>query len=487
MAIPKILSDAVISAAKGASKVVLGELLKSIKGDNKGAIISFRSDSNDNIVCFIHGFSGNPESTFKPIPEFIIADNELNGWDVLSIGYSTDLMPNIGKGIWAANPDISKIANYLQTNLDILFEHYNRVALIGHSMGGLVIQRAVLNRQDIHKISHVLFYGTPSGGLKKAWFLRWFKNQISDMDYEGEFIKKLRNEWNERFNHKYPFKFATVAGEMDEFVPTNSSLKPFPEDFHCITAGNHITMVKPESNIDTSFQVIKRMLSIGKDLPYLIGNDKGLNNLIAKYYEEVDTLGKKLNELDSKGFKKYIFALEGIGKLDEAINVLQKSEIVKSNTDFMGILGGRFKRKHLIEETKLALDNAIFWYDKALQLSIKSENSSQIYYHAINLAFLYLIQNESDLTQTKEMARLALKHCKIASGGEYWEDATIAEANLYLNDFDQSKTFYTSAIKKCNQNIRETSSMFINAIYACNGLNRLDWKSEIESVFQMVN
>ncbi|MBL0342266.1 MAG: hypothetical protein IPP71_15975 [Bacteroidetes bacterium] len=115
-------------------------------------------------------FSGDPESTFKPIPEFIIAESELNGWDVISIGYSTDLMPNIGKGIWAANPDISKIADYLQTNLDILFEHYHRVALIGHSMGGLVIQRAIINRDDIHKISHVLFMEHQSGGLKRLGF-----------------------------------------------------------------------------------------------------------------------------------------------------------------------------------------------------------------------------------------------------------------------------------------------------------------------------
>ncbi len=481
MSIKKLLSDAAISAAKGVSKIVLGKLLQSVKGENKGAIIPYRSEGNENIICFIHGFSGDPESTFRPIPEFIIADNELNGWDVISIGYSTDLMPNIAKGIWAANPDISKISDYLQTNLDILSEHYNRVALIGHSMGGLVIQRAILNRVDIHKITHILFYGTPSRGLKKAWFLRWFKNQISDMDYEGEFIKKLRFEWNEKFNHNYPFKFATIAGELDEFVPINSSLEPFPKEYHCITAGNHITMVKPERIEDTSFQVIKKILNSNNQ--YLIGSDRELNNLIAKYYEEVDSLGKKLNDLDVKGFKRYIFALEGTGKIDDAIKVIEESDILKSNTDIMGILGGRYKRKYLIEETKTFLNKAIYWYDKALQLSLQANNSSQIYYHAINLAFLYLMLDEADLTETKEMAELALKHCELAKGGEYWEDATVAEAYMYLNNFENCKTYYKSAIVKCNGSLRETSSMFINAIYACNSLNRLDWKKEIENIF----
>lgn len=197
------------------------------------------------------------------------------------------------------------------------------------------------------------------------------------------------------------------------------------------------------------------MLCIGSEIPYLIGDDKELNNLIAKYYEEVDTLGKKLNDLDVKGFKRYIFALEGTDKIDEAIKVLEESEILNSNTDIMGILGGRLKRKYLIEESKTLLDKAIYWYDKALQLSLQSNNSSQIYYHAINLAFLYLMLDETDLTKTKEMAELALKNCQIAKGGEYWEDATIAEANLYLNDFEQSKIFYASAINKCNQSIRK--------------------------------
>lgn len=483
MAIQEILSEAAIAAAKGVSKVVLGQLLQSVKGENKGAIIPFRSEGNESIVCFVHGFSGDPESTFKPIPEFILADNELNGWDLLSVGYSTDLMPDIGKGIWASNPSISKIANYLQTNLDILFENYSRVALIGHSMGGLVIQRAILDTEDIHKISHVLFYGTPSAGLRIASLLRWFKHQVSDMDDEGEFIKKLRDDWDKRFNHQYPFKFAAIAGELDEFVPTKSSLAPFTEDYHFTTAGNHITMVKPESNTDTSFQVIKKMLGIGNGIPYLIGKDKELNNLIATYYEEVNTLGKKLNDLDTRGFKKYIFALEGIGKIDEAINVLETSEILKSNTDAMGILGGRYKRKYLIEEKKSLLDKAIYWYDKALQLSINANNSSQIYYHGINLAFLYLMLDETDSTKMKEMAQLALKHCQITNSGNIWEDATIAEAYLYLNDFEQSKTYYKNAIEKCGRNIRVTSSMYINAIYACNALDRLDWKSELEKIF----
>ncbi|MGP1994066.1 tetratricopeptide repeat-containing protein [Zobellia laminariae] len=482
MAISKILSEAAISVAKGVSKVVLGELLKSVKGENKGSIIPSRYEGNKNIVCFVHGFCGNPESTFSPLPKFILEEEELNGWDILSIGYSTDLMPNIGKGIWAASPDITKISEYLLTNLNIIFKHHTRVALIGHSMGGLVIQRALLNLDDISKISHVLFFGTPSGGLKKAWFVKWFKNQVKDMDNQGVFIQKLRQEWDKKFSGVYPFIFATVAGELDEFVPVSSSLEPFPKEYRSYSAGNHSTMVKPLSTNDTSFQIIKKALYNDKD--YLLGFDsKELNNLVGKYHEDINLLGSKLKMLDNKGFKKYIFALEGTGNIDVAIKVIEESQAISNNTDFMGILGGRWKRKYLVEDNLEYLNSAIQWYKKALDISTAVNNSSQIYYHAINLAFLYLMQDENDLNECKKMAILALNHCTKSSQDDYWEVATKAEAYLYLNNFEESKKFYVEAIEKCNRDIRSTSSMMINALYACNGLNKLHWKKQLETIF----
>jgi Predicted acetyltransferases and hydrolases with the alpha/beta hydrolase fold len=477
-----ILSDASIKVAEGVSKIVLGKLLNSVSGGNKGEIVSYRSKGNLNVICFVHGFCGDPRSTFDPIPQFIIKEKELDGWDVLSIGYSTDLMPNIGKGIWTASPDINKIANYLITNLDILSEHYSRVALIGHSMGGLVIQRAILNRPDISKISHVLFFGTPSAGLNKAWLMKWFKNQISDMNNKGEFINSLRKEWNDKFIGEYPFRFATVAGELDEFVPTNSSLEPFPEQYRSYTSGNHITMVKPSTENDTSFQIIKKVLHSDHD--FLKGFDlSALNNLIGRYHEEVNTLGKRLAELDNRGLKKYIFALEGTGKIDVAINVIEQSDAIKTNTDFMGILGGRWKRKYLLEDNIKYLNHAIQWYEEALKISLEKNISNQIYYHAINLAFLYLMRDEHDLSECKKIAQLALEHCEKSAFGDYWEVATKAEAYLYLNNFNESKRLYSEAIQKCGKDIRVMSSMMINAFYACNGLNKTDWKQELEGIF----
>ncbi|MGI9159600.1 MAG: alpha/beta fold hydrolase [Saprospiraceae bacterium] len=449
--------------------------------ENKGKWVPYRSEDNKNLICFIHGFSGDPRQTFEPMPQLIMQEDALSGWDVLSHGYSTALLPDIGKGIWSADPDISEIAGYLNTNLRLLFQHYNRVALIGHSMGGLVIQRALLNLEDISKISHVLFYGTPSGGLKKAGVFRWFKNQIRNMDDDGEFITTLRREWNQKFPNAYPFKFATIAGETDEFVPPESSLNPFPEPYRMVTGGNHVTMTKPANDQDTSFRILKHLLA--DDPNHLIGRTSDLANLISEYHGDVYRLGKRLSELDKNGLRQYIFALEGTGKLEEAIQALENTAALQSNTDLLGMLGGRYKRKYLMERTQPALDKAIECYDTALRLSLEKDNSAQIYYHAINLAFLYLMQDDTDRTQNKGMAQLALKHCDKVNEGPYWEDATRAEAHLYLGDLEKSVAHYQSAIEKCGNNIRETSSMYINARHACITLDQPGWESRISALF----
>ena len=93
------------------------------------------------------------------------------------------------------------------------------------------------------------------------------------------------------------------------------------------------------------------------------------------------------------------------------------------------------------------------------------------------------MKNENDLTNTKKMAQLALDHCDKSMQGDYWETATRAEAYLYLNNFEECKKLYSEAIEQCNRDIRSTSSMMINAIYACNSLNKLHWKSELEKIF----
>jgi len=481
--IPKVLSEALVDAAVGAAKNVLSGLLTSVKGGNQGTIVPIRYQGHSSIICFVHGFCGDPLQTFHPLPSYIENEEKLQGWDIISIGYSTNIMPNIGKGIWSATPDINKISDYLVSNLELIFKGYSQVVLIGHSMGGLVLQKAMIKLQNINPVTHVLLFGTPSGGLKKAWFLKWFKNQIGDMAIGSQFIVDLRAEWSKKFEKGYPFYFRVIAGEMDEFVPTLSSLEPFPKEFHEITSGDHISMVKPQNISDTTFQLILK--AILPETEYLSSkNYVQLNNLIAKYHEVVNDSKNRVKDLDTRGLKNYVFALEGLGQIDESIKVLKASPLIETNTDLMGFLGGRYKRKYLSDFEASDLNQAISWYQKALDISEANKNSMQIYYHAINLAFLFVMRDEQEPAAKEKMANLALKHLEISTDKNFWWFASKAEAHLYLDNLEEAKKNYPEAIKLAGNDIRAISSMYMNAIYACNAMNKEGWGTELLEIFK---
>lgn len=473
-------------SSKG-DKVLAGvgkSLVASLAGKNQGKTVVYREEPNsNNIICFVHGFNGSPKETFGEFPSIIKNDPVLNGWDMVSIGYASDMMPTFGFKIWAEQPNITQIAGYLQTNIKALLKKYNRIAFVAHSMGGLVVQRALLNLEgnDFNRITHVLLYGTPSAGLKKASLVKWYNKQIHDMDNEGKFIKDLREDWNARFKTGYPFSFITVAGELDVFVVEESSHNPFDEKYRARTSGNHVDMVKPDTNKHTSFAILKEAI-VNRKVYLNFFSDEQLNNLQGGYAGVLNTLKGKVDVITKQALRDYIFALEGTKEIEDAIKVLEASKHVQENTDFMGILGGRYKRKYLSSYLQADIDKAIELYQQACTKSIDSKDGGQIYYHAINLAFLHL--HNDDKTKMKEFAALALEHANKDKQEEYWKYATIAEAELYLGNFEVAKTNYQKAIALASNRWRDISSMYMNAIHGSGKLNNQVWQGEIENIFR---
>src|ERR1700693_5524627 len=146
------------------------------------------------VLVFVHGFSGDPSKTWGQFPDFIDADSRLNDWDILSIGYTTRLVPDI-VGIWSADAPLDRLALLLSTIASTPpLSDYRSLAIVAHSMGGLILQRALLDCPELlTRTSHVLLYGTPSGGLAKAGPFSFIKRQVRDMAETSEFVTTLRN------------------------------------------------------------------------------------------------------------------------------------------------------------------------------------------------------------------------------------------------------------------------------------------------------
>jgi tetratricopeptide (TPR) repeat protein len=280
------------------------------------------------------------------------------------------------------------------------------------------------------------------------------------MSSEGEFIKSLRTEWTKTFKDTYPFKLKVAASTDDEFVSLDSCHGPFGEEYREFVNRNHLMIVKPEDEKDDAYSLILNTLT-GSKFFNQYTNKEEINLTLGKYDSVVKELLPKKNDLDKRGLTQLIFALEGLERKDEVYAILNTHPIAQSNTDLMGIIGGRHKRDYLKTYSTKFSEVAIEYYSKALEISVQNNDFPQIYYHAINLAFMSIVTDpEGGESQMMKYAKQALQATE-QSRDNFWKYATVAEANMYIGNIEKAKEFYIKASE--NAPIREKISMHTNA------------------------
>ncbi len=174
-------------------------------------------------------------------------------------------------------------------------------------------------------------------------------------------------------------------------------------------------------------------------------NKEEINIAMGEYNEVINSLFPMLKNLDSKGLEQLIYALEAAGREEEALKILKEHPEAKDNSNLLGIMGGRYKREYLKTHSAEDLRMAFKHYSDALKISETKNDSSQIYYHAINLAFLSLMKGEKgEMTTFADQAYQATMKDPFPS---LWKLATIGEAFLYKGDFENSKENYKKAAK----------------------------------------
>ncbi len=423
---------------------------------------SWERDEGNNLLLFVHGFSGESKDTFGNIPTMLQSDANFKGWAMKPLGYLPIAQPKLGKDIWGAIRDIDKIAGYLNTSIQCKFSKYDRIAIVAHSLGGLVAQKAILDlsAEDRNRISHLIMFGTPSKGISSEILTKQWNAKYTEMSSEGEFITSLRKEWDHTFRDKYPFKLKVTASLEDEYVTIESCHEPFGKEYREFVDGRHLTMVKPKDDKDDAYALILNTLT-GSKFFNLYTNKEEINLTLGKYESVVNELYPRKDDLDKRGLTQLIFALEGLERKDDVYEILNSHSLAKRNTDLMGIIGGRHKRDYLKTYSYKSSELSREYYSKALQISVENGVHSQIYYHAINLAFLSIVTDpETGKSEMKKYANQALeatKHCD----DDLWKFATVAEANMYLGNLDVAKEFYIKASEGIS--IRDKISMHTNA------------------------
>ena len=471
--------------------------------------------SSRRAVIFIHGFIGKVTETWADFPRFLCEDSRLQDWDVINLGYPSSGLPD-PFGIWTGDPDIYAIKQLLATRFN--FENlnqYTELALVTHSMGGLVAQRLILDHSDVaQRITHLIMLGTPSNGLKKAWYAKVFKNrQIENMAIGSEFITRLRSEWRSRFPTYggMPFRLAVVAGAKDQFVPIKSCHGGFPEEALFVVSGDHLSIVDPDSNANDSVRLVISELLKRDNTSRIVFPDSHAD---VKSFNRVDLPSMRYFQpgISAKDIVRNALQLERRGYHCEAVTLLhtglRDEETIKHHwstrdrCDVIGSLGGQLKRLwlagerkesgNLIEKTavrvfdensrfldlELGIEDAYNLYSQALLVSMLENNSEQIHYHSINVAFLALVYLE-DQALMKKAAMLALEHA--AREHSFWAETTKAEAYLYLGSIDQSVACYQRAMTWDPRPYNYDATV-IQAAAALYALDNEEWAHRLEQV-----
>lgn len=420
----------------------------------KEVVTSFRETENaNNLVLFIHGFSGESANTFGQIPSFLMADKRMDGWDLKPLGYSGNVQPILGKNIWGAVEDIENIAKYLKTCFKYKFDKYDRIAIVAHSLGGIIVQKALNDLQPNlrTKLSHLILIGVPNNGIESEQL------ETKELRASSEFMKNLREQWKQNFENP-EFKLKVVAGTNDEYVSLNSNFAPFSEEYQEIVDGKHFSMVQPDDIYNDAYQLIVNTLTENK-FTNRYTSEEDINITLGKYDAVIKKLLPKMVTLDDANLIKLVLSLEASDRQNEAIELIEARIQNTNNSDILGVMGGQYKRSYLFSQDARLGQKSYDNYSKGLEIAEKNKNNSQIYYLAINLAFLNCVL-KNDESQMKYFAQKALEAANDCRDN-YWKIATVAEAYLYLNKMDACRAEYERAASMAG--IREKISMHTNA------------------------
>jgi pimeloyl-ACP methyl ester carboxylesterase len=99
--------------------------------DQEPTCIEFRSTKhNQAAIVFVHGFGGHAAKTWAGFPDFLKAEPRLAGWDLFGLGYPSQTLRIDVPGIWAADPDLAKLAVRLRTSLSLTpFDRYRSLVV----------------------------------------------------------------------------------------------------------------------------------------------------------------------------------------------------------------------------------------------------------------------------------------------------------------------------------------------------------------------
>ncbi|MEU4170950.1 alpha/beta fold hydrolase [Streptomyces sp. NPDC026665] len=226
-------------------------------------------------VVFVHGFSSNAK-TWDSFTNQMLLDDDLKTLGIFPFEYSTQIPRTVPWRPDRSLPTLSTIADSFQTYLDIEASGYQRLVIVCHSMGGLVVQRylqRMLNEGrglDLQRIQRVVMFATPNAGSDFARKLR--KDLLGSSHPQERDLRTLSEEIRDTHTAvirdvvhasepepgKCPIQFNVFAATDDKIVPRASAQGTFPKVG--ALPGDHFSIINPTSPTHRSYTTLRQLL-----------------------------------------------------------------------------------------------------------------------------------------------------------------------------------------------------------------------------------
>jgi pimeloyl-ACP methyl ester carboxylesterase len=227
-------------------------------------------------VVFVHGFlsSANVWSAFL---DLLGDDDDLPPLSSHAFQYAT---PAVSLNPLRRIPDLNDVADSLDTFLTHDLAGHQRLALVGHSQGGLVAQRLLARMiaagrgRELARIRRIVLFACPNTGSDLALSLRrrltfWRHPQERELRPLAQTISDTHRTVVNQVIHarsvsesSCPIRIIAYAGESDGVVTAASARSVFPEVGEL--PGDHFSIIQPDSRGHRSYVALTKHL---RELP----------------------------------------------------------------------------------------------------------------------------------------------------------------------------------------------------------------------------
>lgn len=214
-------------------------------------------------ILFVHGLNGS-EKTWKNFKNLIDSDKSLN-YKVYFYEFPSSLV-RIIPFVQDKYGSPRALSGGLKTYIDVKLEKYDEVVLVGHSLGGILIKKYLVDQKVSNsptKVKKVMFYAVPqegSGVANAASQISFGHGHLKQLSKNSEFLDTLNDTWaisNVEESYDIRLVIATEDTVVTEFS-AKANFRHAAIDF--ISGKGHISICKPEDKNDLSFLVLKNFL-----------------------------------------------------------------------------------------------------------------------------------------------------------------------------------------------------------------------------------